>query len=136
VGHGVFELHPGGKGANQALAVARCGGEVRLVARVGDDLTRNARVRGLEALGVGTDYVRITPWVPTGVAFITLTPDGQNSINVGEADVGGRAQTSQPMPREKRPREIDDQVGQTEGQSYPSHSRSRKTEEGRTQHLA
>ncbi|GAA4241689.1 ribokinase [Actinomadura meridiana] len=74
--------HPGGKGANQAVAVARLGGRAALVGRIGDDghgaLLRDA----LAADGVDLAQLTTTPGVPTGVAMITVGPDGDNSIVV------------------------------------------------------
>lgn len=82
VADGVFEEHAGGKGANQAVAAALCGARVRLVARVGDDRAGQARVKELVAGGVDAKGVETVPGATTGVAFITVTPDGQNSIVV------------------------------------------------------
>lgn len=74
--------HPGGKGANQAVAAARLGGRAAIVGRVGDDghgaLLRDA----LAADGVDLTHLAATPGVPTGVALITIGPDGDNSIIV------------------------------------------------------
>ncbi|NDU77064.1 ribokinase [Actinomadura sp. DSM 109109] len=74
--------HPGGKGANQAVAAARLGGRAAIVGRVGDDghgaLLRDA----LAADGVGLARLATTPGVPTGVALIAVGPDGDNSIIV------------------------------------------------------
>ena len=82
VADGVFEEHAGGKGANQAVAAALCGARVRLVARVGDDRAGDARVKEIVAGGVNARSVEAVPGATTGVAFITVTPDGQNSIVV------------------------------------------------------
>ncbi|RFS82612.1 ribokinase [Actinomadura spongiicola] len=74
--------HPGGKGANQAVAAARLGARAALVGRIGDD-GHGALLRGaLAADGVGLDRLATTPGVPTGVAMITVGPDGDNSIVV------------------------------------------------------
>lgn len=73
--------HPGGKGANQAVAAARLGARTALLARVGDDahgrlLTGSLRSAGVDTTGVlGGD-------TPTGVALITVDPSGDNSIVV------------------------------------------------------
>jgi ribokinase len=82
VGGALLEVHGGGKGANQALAAAICGAEVELVARVGADAMGNARLAELNAAGVGTGRVLVTPGWASGVAMITLTPDGENEIIV------------------------------------------------------
>lgn len=82
VSDAVLELHPGGKGANQAVAVARCGAAVELVGCVGADSVGQSRVDSLAAEGVGTAYVQRAANALTGVAFIVLTPDGENAIIV------------------------------------------------------
>lgn len=73
--------HPGGKGANQAVAAARLGGRVGIVGRVGDD-GHGALLRGaLAEAGVDLAHLAVTPG-PSGVALITVGPDGDNSIIV------------------------------------------------------
>src|SRR4051794_28831284 len=72
----------GGKGANQAVAAARLGAQVTLVARVGDDpfgrqSLDNFRQRGIDTAFVGTD-----PSQPTGTASIYVADVGENSIVV------------------------------------------------------
>ena len=72
----------GGKGANQAVAVARFGGEVELIARVGDDGFGRQTIESLRREGVGTSRIRLTPGVPSGVALIAVDAKGENSIMV------------------------------------------------------
>ncbi|KAI0267502.1 Ribokinase-like protein [Gloeopeniophorella convolvens] len=72
-----FERRSGGKGANQAAAVARAGGAVRLVGAVGDDGAW--LVRGLARYGVDVGGVSVVPEA-TGRAIIQLTPEGENCI--------------------------------------------------------
>lgn len=98
VSDGVLEVHPGGKGANQAVAVARCGARVKLVARVGDDRIGATRLAELHAEGVDAGSVRVTADTATGAAFITVTPDGQNAITV--APGANSALTSQDIDAE------------------------------------
>ncbi|WUI02472.1 ribokinase [Spirillospora sp. NBC_00431] len=74
--------HPGGKGANQAVAAARLGGRAGLVGRVGDDGHGELLRGALAADGVGLAHLVTTPGAPTGVALITVGPDGDNSIIV------------------------------------------------------
>ncbi|MBA2806301.1 ribokinase [Streptomyces sp. KM273126] len=74
-------LHPGGKGANQAVAAARLGARTALLARVGDDahgrlLLDSQREAGVDTVGV------LVGGAPTGVALITVDPSGDNSIVV------------------------------------------------------
>ncbi|MBK6603781.1 MAG: ribokinase [Betaproteobacteria bacterium] len=76
-----FAMLPGGKGANQALAAARAGGEVRLVAAVGDDAFAAPALARLAAGGVDLAGVRRVG-APTGVALIHVDGRGENAITV------------------------------------------------------
>lgn len=77
----VFRTVPGGKGANQALAAARAGGEVRFLGAVGDDAF-GEQIRTLLA-GSGVDVTGLaTVAEPTGTAHITVDASGGNSIVV------------------------------------------------------
>lgn len=73
--------HPGGKGANQAVAAARLGAAVRMVGRVGDDADGKALREALRAAGVDATAVH-TGDAPTGVALIQVDAQGQNTIVV------------------------------------------------------
>jgi ribokinase len=75
-------LLPGGKGANAAIAAARLGADVSMLGRVGEDAFGQDLIRNLRDNGVDAKYVRTTPDAPTGSAFITVTPDGENAIVV------------------------------------------------------
>jgi len=76
----VLDIHAGGKGANQAVAVARCGADVEMIGRVGQGAAGEGRMAALAAEGVGTKHVLPTEAAETGAAFISVTPDGENSI--------------------------------------------------------
>ncbi len=76
-----FERVPGGKGANQALAAARLGAEVRMTGAVGDDSFADEALTLLREGGVNLDGVRRVD-EPTGVALILVGADGENSIVV------------------------------------------------------
>jgi ribokinase len=76
-----FGRIPGGKGANQALAAARLGAEVRLVGAVGEDPFADEALALLREGGVDLDAVR-TVAEPTGVALIIVGADGENEIVV------------------------------------------------------
>jgi len=78
---GDTEISPGGKGANTAVAAARLGADVALLGAVGDDAYGTLLLDSLRESGVHTDLVRTTKR-PTGIAYITVTPDGENSILV------------------------------------------------------
>jgi ribokinase len=72
---------PGGKGANTAVAAARLGADVAFLGAVGDDPYGDLLVDSLRSVGVDTSLVRRSGR-PTGIAYITVTPDGENSIVV------------------------------------------------------
>ena len=76
-----FERVPGGKGANQALAAARLGADVRMTGAVGDDSFADEALTLLREGGVDLDGVRRVE-EPTGVALILVGADGENSIVV------------------------------------------------------
>lgn len=76
-----FRIHPGGKGANQAVAVARLGYPVRMIGRVGtDSFGREARLH-LRTAGVDTECVG-TSEGSSGIAVICVSARGENSIIV------------------------------------------------------
>lgn len=74
--------YPGGKGANQAVAAARLGGEVAMVGRVGGDSFGQDLVRNLSANGVDAAGVELDEAATTGAALIYVAADGQNMIAV------------------------------------------------------
>jgi ribokinase len=78
---GTFARHGGGKGANQAVAAARLGAEVALVAAVGRDDLGSGALEELAAEGVDVSGV-LRRDEPTGVALITVDRSGENSIAV------------------------------------------------------
>src|SRR5438270_13670471 len=65
-----FLMVPGGKGANQAVAAARLGAEVTLVARLGNDLFAEASMRSFQGAGIRTEWVVRDPHAASGVALI------------------------------------------------------------------
>lgn len=77
-----FSMAAGGKGANQAVAAARAGGDVTFVGRVGDDMFGRKAVEGMEAAGINTTFVRKDKSEPSGVALIFVDGKGENSIAV------------------------------------------------------
>lgn len=79
---GTFQQMPGGKGANQAVAAARLGAEVTLIACVGADPLGDATVQAWEAIGINTAHVVRSRTAATGVALITVDAHGENSIAV------------------------------------------------------
>jgi ribokinase len=80
-----FQMIPGGKGANQAVAAAKLGGNsvaVRMVGRVGYDVFADHLKASLSAAGVDVTTVHATKSAATGVALIAVDRVGQNSIVV------------------------------------------------------
>lgn len=76
-----FSTGPGGKGLNQAIAAARAGASVRFIGAVGADAFAERLRDRLVADGVGVEGLRTVPGA-TGIAQITVTDDGQNTIVV------------------------------------------------------
>jgi ribokinase len=93
---------PGGKGANQAVAAARLGADVRMVGCVGDDDFGRQLLAALDAEGIDADAVRTVTSVPTGLAMIAVDQAGENLIivapganrQVGPADADKAATNS------------------------------------------
>ena len=75
-----LERIPGGKGANQAVAAARLGAEVRMVGCVGRDVFAPEALAGLRAAGVELDVSEVDD--STGIAVILVAADGENQIVV------------------------------------------------------
>ncbi len=87
---GSYELLPGGKGANQALAARRAGADVVLVGAVGRDSFAEIALDSLRCEGVDTRLVRELE-LPTGCAAIMVSPAGENIIAVAPgANMGVR----------------------------------------------
>ncbi len=86
---GEFATAAGGKGANQAVAAARAGGDVTFVARVGQDMFGEKAVAGFVRDGIHVQYVTRDPAAPSGIALIFVAKDGENSIAVA-AGANGR----------------------------------------------
>jgi ribokinase len=74
-----FQIHPGGKGANQAVAVARLGYPVRLIGRLGSDTFGSELRSHLDQAGVDITGVSTSDGT-SGVAVIVVSAQGENSI--------------------------------------------------------
>jgi len=79
---GEFAMAAGGKGANQAVAAARAGGDVTFVAHVGQDMFGEKAIAGFLQDGINVDYITRDPGAPSGIALIFVAKDGENSIAV------------------------------------------------------
>ena len=86
---GAFHTFPGGKGANQAVAAARLGAPVGMIGRLGADKFGDALLATLQNDGVDTRWVQQDAQAASGVALITVSADGQNTIVVA-AGANGR----------------------------------------------
>ena len=75
-----FDMGPGGKGSNQAVATARLGAESYFVGIIGDDKLGEIATDLYASEGVNTNYLKKTDEMATGVGFIILDPKGHNGI--------------------------------------------------------
>ena len=79
---GKFSTVPGGKGANQAVAAARAGGNITFITRVGDDNFGLEAVKGFVKDNINVDYIIKDTETPSGIAVISVDKEGRNSIAV------------------------------------------------------
>ena len=77
-----FSTHPGGKGANQAVAAARAGASVAMVGRLGTDAGAELLRSELAKAGVDISSIGRCTHDPTGTALITVADSGENTIIV------------------------------------------------------
>ena len=81
IGSGFSEI-PGGKGANQAVAIGKLGGDVSMLGRVGNDNFGKSLIQALNESHVHSENVLMVDGAPTGTALIMVNDDGDNSIVV------------------------------------------------------
>lgn len=79
---GDFFMNAGGKGANQAVAAARLGGEVIFICKTGDDIFGKRAIELFRKEGIDTSYTILDKNLPSGVALITVDNNAENSIVV------------------------------------------------------
>ncbi|ETZ20955.1 hypothetical protein N824_02260 [Pedobacter sp. V48] len=79
---GTFFMNPGGKGANQAVAVARLGGQVAFIGKIGDDIFGRQSSQLFDEEGVDIQGLIADVDQPSGIAMITVDEKGENSIVV------------------------------------------------------
>lgn len=77
-----YALVHGGKGANQAVAAARLGGDVSFVGALGNDSDSDALRESLVHERVGIEHIQKMDGVPSGIALITVDAHGENEIVV------------------------------------------------------
>jgi ribokinase len=79
---GTFMMNAGGKGANQAVAAARLGGNVVFIAKTGEDIFGKQAIELFKQEGIDTSYIIHDSENPSGVALITVDDNGENCIVV------------------------------------------------------
>ncbi|MCF8379305.1 MAG: ribokinase [Bacteroidales bacterium] len=79
---GTFFMNPGGKGANQAVAAARLGGQVSFIAKTGNDVFGKQSVELYNTERINTEYIFSDLKTPSGVALINVDSNGENCIVV------------------------------------------------------
>lgn len=85
---GEFFKMAGGKGANQAVAAARAGGEVIFIGCVGNDTMGKEALEGLKKEGIDVSLVKISDEHASGIALINVSESGENSITVASGANG------------------------------------------------
>ncbi|MCL6258366.1 ribokinase [Aquiflexum sp. TKW24L] len=101
---GDFSLIPGGKGANQAVAAARLGGDVCFITQLGKDLFGDQNLENYKKEGIDTSFIKQNLDQPSGVALITVDKSGENTIIVAPGanhslSVADIAAASEPFQR-------------------------------------
>ncbi|MGB4576674.1 MAG: ribokinase [Paludibacter sp.] len=79
---GSFMMNPGGKGANQAVAVARLGGNATFITKIGNDLFGKQSIEMFNKENINIDNILSDPHQPSGVALIMVDVNGENCIVV------------------------------------------------------
>lgn len=91
-----YDMSPGGKGANQALAAARGGVKTALVGKVGDDAMATRILNSLRRSEVMTSGVAVSDYLPTGMAVVETDSSGENRIVVALGANGDVSATQVP----------------------------------------
>lgn len=79
---GTFFMNPGGKGANQAVAIARLGGKITFICKTGRDVFGHQSYQLFEDEGIDTSYILSDSKYPSGIAMITVDNKAENCITV------------------------------------------------------
>lgn len=77
-----FDMGPGGKGSNQAICIARLGGKVTFLARIGDDIFGRDAMALFKREGIDTSYITVDSSTHTGAGIIFVDKDCHNAIGV------------------------------------------------------
>lgn len=91
-----YDMSPGGKGANQALAASRGGAKTAIVGKIGDDGMGTRILNNLRRHEVLTTGVATSDSLPTGMAFVTTNMHGENNIIVASGANGEVSATQVP----------------------------------------
>jgi ribokinase len=75
-----FKIFPGGKGANQAVALARLGAQVKMLGALGDDVLGSMYLKTLHEENIDTEDIRVLSHRSTGTASIEVSQSGENRI--------------------------------------------------------
>lgn len=92
-----YQVIPGGKGANQAVAAVRLGADIGFIACVGDDAFGKAIKTSFSKEGMNTEAVVIEQDTPTGIAMIQVAETGENSICIS-AEANGKLDANRITP--------------------------------------
>ncbi|MDR1631549.1 MAG: ribokinase [Dysgonamonadaceae bacterium] len=87
VAGGQFRMNSGGKGANQAVAIARMGSHVSLITKTGNDLFGKRSLELYKSEGIATDYVFSDPDYPSGIALILMDASGEKCISIAQGAI-------------------------------------------------
>jgi ribokinase len=77
-----FDMGPGGKGSNQAICIARLGGKITFLARIGDDIFGKDAMALFNREGIDTSYINVDSTAHTGAGIIFVDKDCHNAIGV------------------------------------------------------
>ena len=108
-----FYIAQGGKGANQAVAAARLGGQVTFVCKVGADDFGKKSIVSYQKEGINTDFIYLDQQAPTGTALINIDDKGENMI-VATMGANAHLQVDEVSPVFEKMREADVVVSQLE----------------------
>ncbi|MGL5408055.1 MAG: PfkB family carbohydrate kinase, partial [Shewanella sp.] len=75
-----YQVIPGGKGANQAVAAARLTADIAFIASVGDDAIGAQMCAAFQRDGINIEGIKVQANCPTGIAIIQVADSGENSI--------------------------------------------------------
>jgi ribokinase len=98
---GKFLMNPGGKGANQAVAAARLGGNVTFIGKTGEDIFGSHARTVLQKENINTKYLFSDRDNPSGIALITVNDKGENCIVVASGSNSCLSKTDIDLAREE-----------------------------------